>query len=121
MNTQIEIIGRFSFDVNGLDITYRYKGQQKHVVLPPISLCLLLEETKCIEGFDLDENNEPVILFENDPVKTQYGFDRWNSFYRTFPISYKLAAKLMEWREERREHRRFQAKIVALCPSLEAA
>lgn len=122
MKPQLEILGRFTFNLDGFNATYRYNGRTTTLTLCPGALCQLLEDTKLIEGFDLDANGEPVILFsETDPVRAAYGFDRWASFVKTFPISYRMAVKLLEWREERREHREFQARIVTLLSPLQAA
>jgi hypothetical protein len=119
--TKIEIIGRFTFNLHGLNITYKHKGETTHLSLCPGAICDLLTEAGLIEGFDLDQNGEPVILFTSDPVRSQYGFDRWNSFVCTFPISYRMAVKLLEYRESRKASRSFHSTIDYLLQPLKAA
>lgn len=121
MNPQLDILGRFTFDLQGFNATYTYKGETTTLSLCPGALCQLLEDTKLIEGFDLDANGDPVILFTDDHVMTTYGFDRWNSFVCTFPISYVMAVKLLEYREDCKASQRFQATIANLLSPLQAA
>lgn len=118
---EVQIINRFYFNVEGINIAYNYKGKTTHLQLCPKATCQLLEDAGMIEGFDIDENGEPVILFTDDHVRTQYGFDRWNSFVCTFPLSYRMAVKLLEYREARKDHFEFQELISELLLPLQAA
>src|SRR5689334_5916792 len=83
-NSNIEILDHYSFNINGLDITYRHDNQTTHLSLCPKATCQLFQDAGLIEGFDFDENNEPVILFTDNTFPAGYGFDRWNSFVRVF-------------------------------------
>ena len=121
MNKQVFILGRFTFNLDGFSADYTYGFERKSLNLCPTSLCRLLTDAGLIEGFDMDANNEPVILFTHDQVRTDYGFDLWSSFVKTFPISYKMAVKLLEYWESRQEHQDYQAKIVSLLSPLQAA
>jgi hypothetical protein len=121
MLNNLEILGRFTFNIAGLDITYSYKGQTTHLTLCPKATCDLLKETKLIEDFDIDSNGEPVILFSDNTYPPGYGFDRWNAFVCSFPISYRMAVKLMTFREDRMASRQFQATVINLLQPLQAA
>lgn len=121
MNPQLEILGRFAFNLDGFCATYAYKGVTTTLTLCPSALCDLLKETGLIEDFTLDSNSEPVILYTDNKFPPGYGFEYWSAFVKFFPISYKMAIKLLEYREERREHEEFQAKIITLLQPLQAA
>lgn len=118
---QLEILNHFTFNINGLDVTYRYESQTTHLQLCPRATCQLLEDAGLIEGFDLDENGEPVILFTSDSVRSQYGFDRWNSFVCTFKLSWLMVLRLMNFREDRKASRIFQATVKNLLSPLQTA
>lgn len=121
MNTQpLQILGRFTFDLQGFCATYAYKGETTSLTLCLAALCDLLKETKLIEDFTLDRNSEPVILYTDNKFPPGYGFEYWSAFVKFFPISYRMGVKLLEWREERRKHREFQAIIVSLLSPLAA-
>lgn len=120
-NSNLFINGYYRFNHQGLDITYTYKGQTTHLQLCPKATCQLLQDAGLIEGFNLDENSEPVILFTDNTYPAGYGFDRWNSFVCTFKISHRMAQKIMEFREDRKAHEGFQATVAYLLEPLQAA
>ena len=117
----IEILNRFYFNLEGFNIVYRYKGQTTHLQLCPKATCQLLQDAGLIEGFDIDENGEPVVLFTSNEYPQGYGFDRWNSFVCFFPISYRMAARLMEYREDRKASQQVQTTKANLLSPLQAA
>lgn len=117
----IDFPHRYTFNIKGLDITYTCKGETTHLQLCPKATCQLLEDAGLIEGFNIDQNGEPVILFTGDNVRAEYGFDSWSSFVCTFPLSYRMAVKLMEYRESRKAHLSFQATVNHLLSPLKAA
>lgn len=120
MKHELIIIGRFTFNAFGFSATYSINGKRTTLTLCPKATCQLFEEAGLIEGFDLDENMEPVILFTQNDVRSTYGFDRWASFVCTFPVSYRMAVKLLEYREERKAHRAFQSAVDQLLSPLAA-
>ena len=121
MITNLFIHDRFTFDVNGFSAKYTYNGQTTTLTLCPAAFCQLLQDAAQIEDFTLDQNGEPVILYTDNQFPEGYGFEHWCAFVRFFPVSYRMAVKLLQYREERKAHRSFQAKIVHLLSPLQAA
>lgn len=121
MNQQLEILGRFTFNIEGFQATYAYRGKTITLSLCPAALCDLLKETKQIEDFTMDRNGEPVILFSDNSFPPGYGFEYWCAFVRFFPISYRMAVALLQYREDRKDHRRFQVVVNNLLSPLQAA
>ena len=50
MNNEILILGRFTFNVHGLNVTYSHQGQITNLSLCSKATCQLLEDAKLIEG-----------------------------------------------------------------------
>ena len=121
MKPTLEIIGRFTFDVNGFSATYQYRNERTTLTLCPAALCDLLKEAKQIEDFTLDNNGEPVIFYTDNQFPQGYGFEHWCAFVRFFPLSYRMAVKLIEYRLDREAHCAFQATVAHLLSPLNAA
>lgn len=112
---------RFIFDVNGFVAKYSYKGRTTTLTLCPAAFCDLLAEAKQIEDFTLDGNGEPVILYTCNIFPQGYGFEHWCAFVRFFPISYRMAVALLQYREDRNAHHRFQVVVNNLLSPLQVA
>ena len=117
----ILLIGAFTFNLKGFEATYSVNNVRTRLQLCPKATCQLLQEAGLIEGFDIDENGEPVILFTDNTYPEGYGFGRWASFVCFFKISYQMAIKLIEFKEDRRLHHLIQAKVISLLQPLHAA
>jgi hypothetical protein len=117
----ILLIGTFAFNLKGFDVIYSVKGVRTHLRLCPKATCELLQEAGLIEGFEIDKNGEPVILFTDNTLPAGYGFDQWASFVCFFKISRQMAVKLMEYREDRKKSRSFQTKVNYLLKPAQAA
>jgi hypothetical protein len=120
MTNNIFIIGSYKFNLEGLEITYSNHGHTTHLTLCPKATCQLFQDAGLIEGFDIDQNGEPVILFTDSSFPAGYGFDYWNSFVCFFRLTYKMAVKLMEYWEDRKGSKTFQAAVSNLLRPLAA-
>lgn len=123
MESNVFIHDRFTFDVNGFCATYSYKGQTTTLNLCHGALCELLKAAKQIEDFTIDQNGEPVVVWTDNRLPSPYsfGFEHFCDFVRTFPMTYKLAVKLLEFKVSRQEHLAFQAKVIDLLSPIQAA
>jgi hypothetical protein len=93
---QTVFLNSFRFDINGLQFNYTKDGETFISSFDALATCNLFTEHKLIEGFDIDKNCEPVILFTDRTYPEGFGFDMWASFVHFFPVSYKIAAKILE-------------------------
>ena len=114
-------IHHYTFNIHGLQIFYTYKGEDTELSLCPGAVCDLLKDTKLIEDFTMDSNGEPVILYTDNKFPPGYGFEYWSAFVVFFPIPYRMALKLMEYREDRLASEQVQATIIRLLEPLQAA
>lgn len=116
-------VSNFNLTVEGLQITYSTNGQTFTTLrLCPHAAADLMTECRFIEGFDTeDRTGEPVILFTDSmygrPV-TGYAF--WCDFVRTFPLIQRHIERMLEHREERKQHNRVMGKINYLLHPLKA-
>lgn len=86
--TQDISINTYSFLIEGLTINYRFNGVSNLLKLDPCATCNLFEDMHIIEGFDLDNNGEPVILFTNQNAT---GFCFWAEFVKSYPFTQRHA------------------------------
>jgi hypothetical protein len=114
-------LNSFSFTLAGLQFNYLVNGKNTILSLDPKATCSLLQVAGMIEGFDTDSNGEPVILFTDHSYPEGYGFDQWCYFVKFFPISYRIAQTLVEYREENKAFRKAEAKIIYMLQPLQAA
>lgn len=119
-STQLTIQGNYTFNLQGLNITYKVGAKTTQIVLCPKATCQLFQDAGLIEGFDIDQNGEPVILFTDNQFPAGYGFEYWSGFVVFFKLSRKMAAKLMEYREDRKASQTFQAIVNRLLQPLAA-
>jgi hypothetical protein len=112
----------FSFSIEGLTVTFTKGISTSTLILCPAATCDLFAQLGAIEGFDLDKNNEPVILFtDNQYGRPATGWDVWANFVKRFPLTERMVQIFMEYKEERKAHKRFQGKIKYLLFPLEGA
>jgi len=116
------LINSYNFSIAGLTINYSISNKTTNLSLDPCATCDLFTQLGAIEGFDLDKNNEPVILFaDTQHGRTVTGWDLWANFVKRFPLTERIVQIFMEHKEERKAHKRFQGKIKYLLLPLEGA
>lgn len=93
---------RHTFNREGFTFYFTENGKETFLKLDPYATCNLLKYAGFIEGFDMDQYHEPVILFtaEMDIYPEGYGFDRWGLFVTHFRIGPYEARQLLEAREQ---------------------
>lgn len=118
----MQTVTSYSFSVNGLSITYTFKGQTTTWTLDPKAACDVFQTVGIVEGWDTDKNSEPVILWQD----RMYGRPvvehcLWVDFVKTFPFIQRHAEIIIEDRERRKASRQFHVTMNRLLLPLQAA
>ncbi len=103
---QITIITA-SLSITGLYTEYATSTGKNTLTLDPYAACQALQTAGMIEGFEMDANNEPVILYSDPMSALGYGHEHWCNFVKSFPFITRYAEMLLEAREEKESFDRF--------------
>ena len=117
------LINHFSLSLSGLTINYSTENSTNNLSLDPSATCDLLNQVGAIEGFDLDRNGEPIILYtaiQGRRITTGYSF--WVNFCITYPMTDALAQRLVNVLRGAKQHKpKPLAKVIPMFRSLQAA
>jgi hypothetical protein len=98
----------FAFSVEGFYLCYLYKHDTIRAFYDAKATAQLFQDAGFIEGFDLDKNGEPVILYTDETRPQGYNGAQWSDFLKTFPMQKRIAEMLAEYREERKHFKLLQ-------------
>jgi hypothetical protein len=101
----------FGLDINGLTISYSFKGENTTLSFDPPATCQLFLDHKLIEGFEMGD--EPIILYEcehdfydedSEQVfwTTKIGYCLWRDFVQSFVLIDRHCQLIAEAREDKR-------------------
>jgi hypothetical protein len=112
----------FCFAIDGFSITYSDSNREiNSLSFDPLSTCNLFQHFSIIEGFDIDRNGEPVILYTDSyfhqPVT---GWSFWCDFVKSYPFTGRHAELIAEAIEDHNYFRNFESIINTLLEPLEA-
>lgn len=115
---QTVYLKKYRFSLSGLQLIYTYKGENFNVSLDPLATCQLLQDMKQIEGFDIDRNGEPVILYSESA--TSYGYCFWFEFVKTYPLNFLMCRVMADHLEDCKGFVRNRAMIINMFSPLAA-
>lgn len=103
-------VTKVNFDINGLSVSYQKSSalrfEQHSLTLCPVATCKALKAARMIEGFEMDNNNEPVILFSTKDTAAGYNGQHWCDFVKSFRMTNRYAEMIIEAREEKKAFRK---------------
>lgn len=108
--TTLTTVTKVTFNINGLSISYQISSalrfEQKTLTLCPVATVKAMEAARMIEGFEMDENNEPIILFSTKDTAAGYNGQHWCDFVKTFRMTNRYCEMLIEAREEKKSFKK---------------
>lgn len=114
------LINSFSFTTEGLKINYTTEGQTTKLSFDAKASADLFQQFGVIEGWDIDRNGEPVILYTDNQEGIGYGFEMWCQFVSSFGFNEKYALLIVEMREDLRRNQERRAIVSRMYSKLEA-
>jgi len=99
-----------SLTLSGLSITHTNGS----LTLCPWNTCQALQDAGMIEGFELDSNGEPVILYTTKDTAAGYDGQRWCEFVKSFRLTNRYAEMIIEARDEREGFQEWYDRIDSL-------
>lgn len=109
MNT-LTTVTKVNFNISGLSISYQKSSalrlDQHSLTLDPYATCKALKLARMIEGFTMDKNNEPVILYTDKESVQGYNGQTWCEFVKSFRMTNRYAEMIIEARDEKKSFRK---------------
>ena len=124
-------INSYSLSVDGLAIAYQSGNHSHSIFYDPRATCSLFEQLNLIQSFDLDQNQEPIILFEREhDYEDEMGIVRWTirtgyctwfDLVASLTFTKRQAELIVEDLVEKKGFQEFSARIINLLNPLNAA